>query len=111
MPLVWPSIFEQMGHSAIDVTVDTYGHLVPGGNRHAVDRLDDPDLNSDQNGVETEWKHFRRNPPSEENLALQVIEKTGATRQNRTGDLQITKNTSRLPELAQPEKKQQKQGK
>ena len=23
---------EQMGHSSIDVTVDTYGHLVPGGN-------------------------------------------------------------------------------
>ena len=23
------------------ITVDTYGHLVPGGNREAVDRLDD----------------------------------------------------------------------
>jgi integrase len=33
---------EQMGHHSIQVTVDTYGHLVPGGNRQAVDRLDDP---------------------------------------------------------------------
>jgi len=32
---------EQMGHSSIQITVDIYGHLVPGGNRAAVDRLDD----------------------------------------------------------------------
>jgi integrase len=32
---------EQMGHSSIQITVDVYGHLVPGGNRSAVDRLDD----------------------------------------------------------------------
>jgi integrase len=30
-----------MGHRSIQVTVDIYGHLVPGGNRAAVDRLDD----------------------------------------------------------------------
>ena len=33
---------DQMGHSSIQITVDTYGHLVPGGNRSEVDRLDDP---------------------------------------------------------------------
>jgi integrase len=32
---------DQMGHSSIKVTVDTYGHLVPGANRQAVNRLDD----------------------------------------------------------------------
>ncbi len=31
---------DQMGHSSINVTVDIYGHLVPGGNRAAVDKLD-----------------------------------------------------------------------
>jgi integrase len=31
---------EQLGHSSIQVTVDIYGHLIPGGNRAAVDRLD-----------------------------------------------------------------------
>ncbi len=29
-----------MGHFSIQVTVDLYGHLIPGGNRQAVDRLD-----------------------------------------------------------------------
>ena len=33
---------EQMGHHSIRVTVDVYGHLVPGGNKAAVDRLDEP---------------------------------------------------------------------
>jgi integrase len=32
-------IRDQMGHHSIQVTVDLYGHLVPGGNRAAVDRL------------------------------------------------------------------------
>ena len=33
---------DQMGHHSIPVTVDTHGHLVPGGNKAAVDRLDEP---------------------------------------------------------------------
>jgi integrase len=32
-------IEDQLGHSSIQVTVDTYGHLIPGANRAAVDRL------------------------------------------------------------------------
>ncbi len=31
---------DQMGHHSIKITVDTYGHLVSGGNRQAVDKLD-----------------------------------------------------------------------
>jgi integrase len=31
---------DQLGHSSIQITVDVYGHLVPGSNRAAVDRLD-----------------------------------------------------------------------
>jgi Phage integrase family len=31
---------EQMGHSSIRVTVDTYGHLIPGADIAWVDRLD-----------------------------------------------------------------------
>ncbi|MBI2986215.1 MAG: hypothetical protein HYY45_05540 [Deltaproteobacteria bacterium] len=34
-------IRDQLGHHSIQITVDTYGHLVPGRNRQAVDRLDD----------------------------------------------------------------------
>jgi integrase len=32
---------EQMGHSSIQVTVDIYGHLIPGGDMRFVDNLDD----------------------------------------------------------------------
>jgi integrase len=32
---------EQMGHSSIQVTVDTYGHLIPGANISWIDRLDE----------------------------------------------------------------------
>ena len=50
---------EQMGHHSIQITVDIYGHLVPGGNRQAVDRLDgletvtirNPDATSTLNSV------------------------------------------------------------
>ena len=35
-------VMDQMGHHSIKVTVDHYGHLVPGGNKAAVDSLDDP---------------------------------------------------------------------
>ncbi|MET0643179.1 MAG: tyrosine-type recombinase/integrase, partial [Candidatus Binatia bacterium] len=42
---------EQMGHSSIQVTVDIYGHLVPGGNRQAVDRLDDVPFSTKKTAV------------------------------------------------------------
>jgi integrase len=33
---------ERLGHHSIQITVDTYGHLIPGANRKAVNALDDP---------------------------------------------------------------------
>ena len=44
-------IKEQLGHSSIQLTVDTYGHLIPGANRQAVDRLDDVDQLTADNHV------------------------------------------------------------
>ena len=35
-------IQEQLGHHSIQITADTYGHLIPGANRQAVNRLDNP---------------------------------------------------------------------
>jgi integrase len=32
---------DQLGHHSIKITVDTYGHLIPGANKAAVDRLDE----------------------------------------------------------------------
>ncbi len=44
-----------MGHHSIKVTVDVYGHLVPGANKAAVDRLDvtgrNPRATTNKNGV------------------------------------------------------------
>ena len=31
---------DQLGHASIQLTVDTYGHLIPGANKAAVDKLD-----------------------------------------------------------------------
>ena len=47
----------QLGHHSIKITVDIYGHLIPGGNKAAVDRLDglenttirNPDATNDLN--------------------------------------------------------------
>jgi integrase len=33
-------IRDQLGHSSIKLTVDTYGHLIPGSNRAAVEKLE-----------------------------------------------------------------------
>lgn len=38
---------EQLGHYSIQITVDTYGHLIPGANRKAVNALDDPGRSDD----------------------------------------------------------------
>jgi len=38
---------DQLGHHSISITVDIYGHLTPGGNKEAVDRLDDPPADGD----------------------------------------------------------------
>jgi protein-tyrosine-phosphatase len=47
-----PDIYvrDQMGHHSIKVTVDIYGHLVPGANKAAVDRLDATSRNPDATG-------------------------------------------------------------
>ena len=38
-----------MGHHSIKVTVDVYGHLMPGGNKAAVDKLDALDTTTIRN--------------------------------------------------------------
>ena len=49
-------IKDQLGHHSIQVTVDIYGHLVPGANKEVVDSLDDPDctyITPNQKNVDT----------------------------------------------------------
>lgn len=43
-PIPFSCVKDQLGHSSINMTVDTYGHLVPGANRAAMDRLPTVDI-------------------------------------------------------------------
>jgi len=54
---------DQLGHASIQLTVDTYGHLVPGANRQAVDRLDDESEATERTPAQpTKRKGLRDNP-------------------------------------------------
>jgi hypothetical protein len=78
---------EQMGHSSIQVTVDTYGHLIliPGGNIAWVDALDE------------QTSPQKNATPAQQADGLlivkvgQAIENNGAGEGNRTPDLRFTK--------------------
>ena len=74
---------DQMGHSSIQVTVDVYGHLVPGSNRAAVDRLDDASFCIPAASGEPVSRVM--DGESEE-----LLRKTGAGEWTRTIDLLIT---------------------
>jgi len=53
---------EQMGHSSIQITVETYGHLIPGADIAWVDRLDSPT----RVGQSAPGTHQQANEPEEE---------------------------------------------
>ncbi len=80
---------EQMGHSSIQVTVDIYGHLIPGANVSFVDRLDEVPAEK----VETSQQQSA--PPAQQREMevppdiLQVLESTGGGGRTRTYDLRI----------------------
>jgi len=74
---------EQMGHSSIKVTADTYGHLIPGANINWVDGLDS----------ETSRQQSAANPQQSrgdlpEDLP-QSLESIGGGGWTRTNDLRI----------------------
>ena len=77
-----------MGHSSIQVTVDIYGHLVPGANVAFVDRLDETpkagakETQTDANRTQTPDLGRRKNPRK----LLILIGGGGWT---RTSDLRI----------------------
>ena len=80
---------EQMGHSSIQVTVDIYGHLIPGANVCFVDRLD----GGPAEGAETTPQQSAR-PAQQDEMKipsdlLQVVEGIGGGGRTRTYDLRI----------------------
>ncbi len=74
---------EQMGHSSIQVTVDIYGHLIPGGNIGWVDALD-TETTPHQSATQTQPP---TPPPS--SVLPQVIEMIGGPTRTRTWDQRI----------------------
>jgi integrase len=74
---------EQMGHASIQVTVDTYGHLIPGVGERYVDRLD---AKTSQQQSATQAQPA---PEPQEAESLQVVEMIGSGGEDRTPDLGI----------------------
>ena len=80
---------EQMGHSSIQVTVDTYGHLIPGANVCFVDRLDEvspkkTETTPQQSATPAQQAEMEVPPDF-----LQVADLTGGGGWTRTNDLRI----------------------
>jgi len=55
---------EQMGHHSISVTVDVYGHLIPGANRTEVNKIDDAGI----------WKSATQAQPAQFAVVKQAIQ-------------------------------------
>jgi hypothetical protein len=80
---------EQMGHSSIQVTVDTYGHLIPSANVAYVDRLD----------MKPKKKACKERQPSatpaqprdevETEIPAYVVDLIGGGGRDRTADLRV----------------------
>ena len=82
---------EQMGDSSIQVTVDTYGHLIPGANVPFVDRLDEapktgPSVTKNSQQTATPAQP-RQNADVE--VPPEVIDLIGGGGWTRTSDLRI----------------------
>jgi Phage integrase family len=74
---------EQMGHSSIQITVDTYGHLIPGADINWIDGLD---RRTSQQQNATPAQPVAAQAESE---SLEVVEEDGERGRNRTYNLLI----------------------
>ena len=93
---------EQMGHSSIQVTVDVYGHLVPGANIAWVDRLD-AETSQQQNATPAQ-PEAKKAPDQGKVLPPEVIDavrdKVGERGRNRTFNLLIKSRSNSLRRFA-----------
>jgi hypothetical protein len=80
---------EQMGHSSIQVTVDIYGHLIPGANVSFVDSLDRVPEETEKT---TPQQNATQAQPAENRVAdisSEVTDLIGGGGWTRTNDLRI----------------------
>ena len=82
---------EQMGHSSIQVTVDTYGHLIPGANVSFVDRLDVDGKGGEKAEEGQQQTATQAQLPSEAEtpILLELADLIGGGGRTRTYDLRI----------------------
>ena len=80
---------EQMGHSSIQVTVDTYGHLIPGANTSFVDRLDT--VRREKVAITPQQSATQTQPALEDETEIppEVVDLIGGGGWTRTSDLRI----------------------
>jgi len=89
---------DQLGHSSISITVDLYGHLVPGANIAWVDRLDEKkagDWESGAPNAQTNWPksaNQAQTPTGHETMEDGYLaENNGGPGQSRTADQRFRK--------------------
>jgi integrase len=80
---------EQMGHSSIQVTVDTYGHLIPGANVCFVDRLDEASAALEETTPQQSATPAQQTEMQVPLDLLQVVDEIGGGGWTRTSDLRI----------------------
>ncbi len=80
---------EQMGHSSIQVTVDTYGHLIPGANVSFVDTLDVIPEGDEKTSPHQSASPAQQAVESDMDISAEVIDKIGGGGWTRTNDLGI----------------------
>ncbi len=80
---------EQMGHSSIQVTVDIYGHLIPGANVCFVDRLDGVPTQERKTGPQESATPAQLGDMEVPPDVLQVVQGIGGGAWTRTTDLRI----------------------
>jgi integrase len=80
---------EQMGHSSIQVTVDTYGHLIPGANVSFVDRLDEVPEQEEKTTPQQNATQAQLPGKSKSEIPSEVADLIGGGAWTRTTDLRI----------------------
>jgi hypothetical protein len=80
---------EQMGHSRIQVTVDIYGHLIPGANVCFVDRLDGVPAEEAKTSPQHSARPAQQGEIEVPRELMQVVDGIGGGEWTRTTDLRI----------------------
>jgi hypothetical protein len=78
-----------MGHSSIQVTVDTYGHLIPGANVSYVDRLDEKPKQELSKEPQPSATPAQPSDAAETDVPAYLIDSIGGGGQDRTADLRV----------------------